>query len=76
MIFIFVTIMIGGHVSSLMFMILQNELRAFPQLDKHWRSLMKKEAKAAKAGKGHVPLSQRPEAAFVPGLIDEFLQVG
>ena len=28
---------------------LELELRANPQLDKHWRHLMKKEAKAAKA---------------------------
>lgn len=36
--------------------------------------LAKREAKAAAAaGETHVPVTARPEATFVPGLIDEFL---
>lgn len=43
---------------------------------KHWRSLAKKEARAAKeAGDAHVPVVERPEAAFIPSLLDEFLEV-
>ena len=43
---------------------------------KHWRSLAKKEARAAKeAGDAHVPVVERPEAAFIPSLLDEFLGV-
>lgn len=53
---------------------LQLELHAQPQLAKHWRSLAKKEAKAAQQ-EGHVPAAQRPEATFLPGLIAEFLKV-
>ncbi len=37
-----------------------------PQLAKHWKHLAKREAKAAKE-EGHVPVQQRPEAAFLPG---------
>ncbi|PSC68726.1 Intron-binding aquarius [Micractinium conductrix] len=53
---------------------LQLELHDQPQLAKHWRHLAKREAKAA-AQEGHVPVALRPEAAFLPGLLDEFLAV-
>jgi len=53
---------------------LQLELHAHSQLAKHWKSLLKKEQKAAVKA-GYVPPRQRPEARFVPGLIDEFLGV-
>ncbi|KAL4443940.1 hypothetical protein ABPG75_011677 [Micractinium tetrahymenae] len=53
---------------------LQLELHDQPQLAKHWKHLAKREAKAAKE-EGHVPVQQRPEAAFLPGLLDEFLVV-
>ena len=40
---------------------------------------MKKEAKAAKAakaeGKEHTPLAKRSDAAWLPALLEEFLQV-
>ncbi len=43
---------------------------------KHWRSLAKKEARAAKeAGEAHVPVAQRAEAAYIPSLLTEFLDV-
>lgn len=53
---------------------LQLELHAQPQLAKHWKNLAKKEVKAA-AKAGHVPIKQRPEATFIPGLVEEFLEV-
>ena len=58
---------------------LQLELSKNAQLEKHWRYLMKKEAKAVKAaakgGAPHVPLSQRPDATWLPALVDEFLNI-
>ena len=54
----------------------QLELQTHEVLVKHWRSLAKKEARAAKeAGDAHVPVVERPEAAFIPSLLDEFLGV-
>jgi len=50
---------------------LQLELHALPQLAKHWKHLLKKEAKAAKVP-GYLPPQQRPEAGFLPALLDEF----
>ena len=56
--------------------LVQLELQTHEVLVKHWRSLAKKEARAAKeAGNAHVPVVERPEAAFVPSLLDEFLGV-
>ncbi len=59
---------------------LQLELHAHEALAKHWKAAAKKEAKAAakkaKAGEGaYVPLAQRPDVRFLPGLLDEFLEV-
>ena len=58
---------------------LQLELSKNAQLEKHWRYLMKKEAKAVKAaakgGAPHVPLRERPDATWLPVLIDEFLKI-
>ena len=51
----------------------QLELAHHPQLEKHWRYLQRKEAKAAKQH-GHVPNTQQPAARFVPELVEEFLQ--
>lgn len=57
-------------------MLAQLELQTHEVLVKHWRSLAKKEARAAKeAGDAHVPVVDRPEAAFIPSLLDEFLEV-
>ena len=50
----------------------QLELAQHPQLEKHWRYLQKKEAKAAKLP-GHVPTTQTPAVTFLPGLVQEFL---
>ncbi|KAI8476245.1 MAG: hypothetical protein J3K34DRAFT_511964 [Monoraphidium minutum] len=62
---------------------LQLELHAQPALAKRWKALLKKDAKAAKeAAKGgeggggggeYVPAARRPEATFLPGLVDELL---
>ncbi|KAK9820367.1 hypothetical protein WJX72_009525 [[Myrmecia] bisecta] len=55
---------------------LQLELHAHDNLAKHWRYMAKKAAKEAKAGKaGYVPEAQRPDATFLPSLLDEFLGV-
>ena len=54
----------------------QLELQSHDTLQKHWQHLVKKDAKAMKNGiPGHVPVAQRPEAAFLPALLTEFLQV-
>ena len=56
---------------------LQFELHEHPQLAKHWKSLAKKDAKAAAAAaaakKIHVPAAESPEATFLPELISDFL---
>jgi intron-binding protein aquarius len=51
---------------------LQLELAALPQVEKHWRSLLRRESKAAQQ-EGHVPVSQQPQVAFLPSLINDFL---
>jgi hypothetical protein len=48
------------------------ELAQHPQLEKHWRYLQRKEAKAAKQP-GHVPIAQQQQVVFLPNLVDEFL---
>ena len=58
---------------------LELELRANTQLDKHWRHLMKKEAKAAKAAAKEgqpppAPTRDRPEASWLSALVDDFLR--
>lgn len=53
---------------------LQLEMHSQPTLVKHWKHLVKKEGKAA--GKpDYLPPKQRPESAFLPGLLEEFLSV-
>lgn len=59
---------------------LQLELQDNAQLEKHWRYLMKKEAKAAKAAAKEgspapPPLKDRPESAWLPTLVDDFLSL-
>lgn len=65
----------------------QLELDANETLAKHWRRLAKKEAAAATAAAqangapeeakpAHVPVTERPEATFLPSLLSEFLEVG
>lgn len=54
---------------------LQLELHAHEQLDKAWRRLAKRDAKAAQADSAHVPAAKQPEAVFLPDMLDEFLQV-
>jgi len=49
----------------------QLELFRHPQLEKHWRHLQRKEAKAAKQ-EGHVPMTETPQVTFLPSLVDEF----
>lgn len=51
---------------------LQLELHAQPALAKRWKALLKKDAKAAGSA-GSVPAPKRPEATFLPGLLQEFL---
>ena len=46
------------------------------QLDKAWRRLAKRDAKAAQADPKHVTAAKQPEAIFLPNMVDEFLQVG
>lgn len=55
--------------------LLQLELHAHEQLDKAWRRLAKRDAKAAQADTAHVPAAKQPEAIFLPDMLDEFLQV-
>jgi intron-binding protein aquarius len=53
---------------------LQLELKHNPSLEKHWRYLLKKEAKAKKsAGDAFVPQESKPEVWFLPLLCDEFV---
>jgi len=53
----------------------QLELQTHEMLVKHWRSLARREARAAKeAGEAHVPAAQRPEAAYIPSLLSEYLE--
>ncbi|DBB15126.1 TPA: hypothetical protein ACH3X3_004135 [Trebouxia sp. C0006] len=54
---------------------LQLELHAHEQLDKAWRRLAKRDAKAAQADPAHVPAAKQPEAVFLPDMLEEFLQV-
>jgi len=51
---------------------LQLELASLPQVEKHWRSLLRRESKAAKQD-GQAPLAQQPQVAFLPSLLDDFL---
>ena len=51
---------------------LQVELVRHPQLEKHWKHLQRKEAKAAKQP-GYVPLTDTPQVAFLPALLDDFV---
>jgi hypothetical protein len=62
---------------------LQLELHGQPTLAKKWKALTRKEAKAAKAvaaagggggGGGFVPAAERPEAKFLPGVMEELLE--
>ena len=53
----------------------QLELHAHEQLDKAWRRLAKREAKALQAKPAHTPAAKQPEAVFLPEMLDEFLQV-
>lgn len=54
---------------------LQLELHAHEQLDKVWRRLAKRDAKAAQSDSAHVPAAKQPEAVFLPDMLHEFLQV-
>jgi hypothetical protein len=54
--------------------LLQLELHAHEQLDKAWRRLAKRDAKAAQADPAHVPAAKQPEAVFLPDMLEEFLQ--
>ncbi len=54
--------------------LLQLELHAHEQLDKAWRRLAKRDAKAAQADPAHVPAAKQPEAIFLPDMLEEFLQ--
>ena len=54
---------------------LQLELFANEQLASNWRTLAKREAKAAAKNAAHVPAAQRPEVQFLPGMLREFLEV-
>uniref|UniRef100_A0A1D2ABG5 Intron-binding protein aquarius n=2 Tax=Auxenochlorella protothecoides TaxID=3075 RepID=A0A1D2ABG5_AUXPR len=55
---------------------LQLELHDHPALLKHWRHAARREARAAAAaGDAHMPVQRRPEASFLPALVDEFLSV-
>ena len=59
---------------------LRVELRNNAQLEKHWRYLQKKQAKAAKnAAKENrpppVPIAETPEATWLPELVDDFFTV-
>lgn len=53
----------------------QLELHAHEQLDKAWRRLAKREAKAVQSESAHTPAAKQPEAVFLPEMLDEFLQV-
>lgn len=50
----------------------QLELAHHPQLDKHWKFLQRKDAKAAKQP-GHVLMARDPQVTFLPALVDHFL---
>lgn len=52
---------------------LKLELHAHPTLAKRWHRLSKKEAKAAASNPDHVPVQERPEATFIPTLLEMFL---
>ena len=54
---------------------MQLELHAHEQLDKAWRRLAKREAKAVQSESAHTPAAKQPEAVFLPEMLDEFLQV-
>lgn len=55
--------------------VLQLELYSNEDLQKHWVRLTKREKKAADANPDHVPGAHRPDARFLPNLLDEFIQV-
>lgn len=55
--------------------VVQLELHAHEQLDKAWRRLAKRDAKAAQSDPAHVPAAKQSEAVFLPEMLDEFLQV-
>ena len=54
--------------------LLQLELYAHEQLDKAWRRLAKRDAKAAQADPAHVAAAKQPEAVFLPDMLEECLQ--
>ena len=55
---------------------LQLERKSQARIDEKWRALDKKaKREAKKMGDTYVPPEQRPEAAFVASLIDEFIKV-
>ncbi len=54
--------------------LLQLELHAQEQLDKAWRRLAKRDAKAVQADPAHVAAAKQPEAVFLPDMLEEFLQ--
>lgn len=54
---------------------LQLELHAHEQLDKAWRRLAKRDAKAVQSDPAYTPAAKQPEAVFLPQMLDEFLQV-
>jgi hypothetical protein len=62
------------HCSLTACKLLQLELHAHEQLDKAWRRLAKRDAKAAQADPAHVPAAKQPEAVFLPDMLEEFLQ--
>ena len=61
------------------FVSVQLELHRTPALAKRWRALERRQAKESKAaessGAVYTPLAQRPDATFLPSLLDEFLEV-
>lgn len=54
---------------------MQLELHAHEQLDKAWRRLAKRDAKAKQSDPAYIPAAKQPEAVFLPQMLDEFLQV-
>ncbi|KAL3158109.1 hypothetical protein ABBQ32_011710 [Trebouxia sp. C0010 RCD-2024] len=54
---------------------LQLELHAHEQLDKAWRRLAKRDAKAVQSDPTCISAAKQPEAVFLPQMLDEFLQV-
>lgn len=54
---------------------MQLELHAHEQLDKAWRRLAKRDAKAVQSDPTCISAAKQPEAVFLPQMLDEFLQV-